>query len=164
MFDKWKCHQIFVEHEVERPESEFAPEDVSTFLDQIARKRSGRVFLKPLHGSSASGVCALRWTADRKQLIAPLRLDLREGRARLMNCLTIQTYRDLAEIEVILRLLLPQGMIMERWIPKWTLPGGAVDLRVLVIAGEARHWVVRFISWNGPLVVFRMRSMREWIF
>jgi hypothetical protein len=38
---------------------------------------------------------------------------------------------------------LPQGMIMEQWVPKLTLPGGAVDLRVLVIAGEPRHRVVR---------------------
>ena len=143
MFDKWKCHQIFVEHQVERPESELAPEGVSTFLEQIARKGSGAVFLKPLHGSSASGVCAFRWTADRKQLIAPIRLHFHGGCVRLINSLTVQTYSDLAQIEVILRLLLPQGMIMERWLPKSTLPGGAVDLRVLVIAGKARHWVVR---------------------
>src|SRR5688572_28818583 len=134
MFDKWKCHEIFIEHEIERPDSELAPKDVSTFLEQMMRKRSGSVFLKPLHGSSASGVCALRWNADRTQLIAPIRLQFHSGRARLINSLTVQTYRDLTEIEVILRSLLPQGMIMERWIPKLTLPGGPVDLRVLVIA------------------------------
>ncbi|MBI3927478.1 MAG: hypothetical protein HY319_18210 [Armatimonadetes bacterium] len=61
----------------------------------------------------------------------------------MINSLQVQSYTRLTEIQTILGLLLPQGMIAERWIPKLTLPGGAVDLRVLVIAGEARHRVVR---------------------
>jgi hypothetical protein len=106
-------------------------------------QKNGRLFLKPLHGSSASGVCALRWTPGRQQLMAPLRIRSGRGQAILVNSLDVRTYTTLADIELILGLLLPQGMINEQWIPKISLPGGAVDLRVLVIAGEARHWVVR---------------------
>jgi glutathione synthase/RimK-type ligase-like ATP-grasp enzyme len=135
MFDKWACHQRFVRRGLARPNSELAPPELSTLL----RRRQGRLFLKPLHGSSASGVCALRWTANRRELIAPLR---RES-GRLINSLRVQRYTAMADIEAILGQLLPQGMIAEEWIPKLTLPRGAVDLRVLVIAGEARHRVVR---------------------
>jgi len=143
MFDKWKCHQRFVKHDVPRPVSELAPADVPSLREHMRARRSGRVFLKPLHGSSASGVCALRWTAQHQQLIAPLRIQTAREQAILVNSLDVRTYTTMADIELILGLLLPHGMIMEQWIPKLTLPEGAVDLRVLVIGGEARHWVVR---------------------
>ncbi len=143
MFDKWACHQRFVEHAVARPPAELAPEDFPSLLDRMRAHGSGRLFLKPLHGSSASGVCALRWTPHHQQLIAPLRVQSRGGEPVLVNSLDVRTYSTLTDIELILGLLLPQGMIAEQWIPKLALPGGAVDLRVLVIAGEARHWVIR---------------------
>jgi glutathione synthase/RimK-type ligase-like ATP-grasp enzyme len=143
MFDKWACHQRFLEHGVARPPSELAPNNFKSLLERMRAQGSGRIFLKPLHGSSASGVCALRWTPRHQQLIAPLRIESRRGEPILINSLQVRTYTSLLDIELILGLLLPQGMICEQWIPKLTLPGGAVDLRVLVIAGEARHWVIR---------------------
>ena len=143
MFDKWECHELFVNHGVSRPESNLAPSNMQSLLEGISKERSGRLFLKPLHGSSSSGVCAFRWTGERRQLIAPLRIRSKGGRPILVNSLQVQTYTSFPDIELILGLLLPQKMIIERWIPKFTLPGGVIDLRVLVIDGEARHWVVR---------------------
>jgi len=143
MFDKWAGHQRFLQHGVARPPAELAPATAGTLRARMRAQGSGRVFLKPLHGSSASGVCALRWTPHRQQLIAPLRLQSKHGEPALINSLSVSTYTAWADIELILGLLLPPGMIREQWIPKLTLPGGAIDLRVLVIAGEARHWVIR---------------------
>ncbi len=143
MFDKWESHQRFVAHGVVRPPAQMAPPDFTTLYRRLHAQPSGQVFLKPLHGSSASGVCALRWTRDRHQLIAPLQIKSRAGRPVLINSLKVCTYTALPDLETILGQLLPQGMILEQWLPKLTLPGGAVDLRVLVIAGEARHWVIR---------------------
>jgi glutathione synthase/RimK-type ligase-like ATP-grasp enzyme len=143
MFDKWACHQKFLKHEVPRPPATLAPENFPALLNAMRSRRSGQVFLKPLHGSSASGVCALRWTPQRQQLIAPFRIQSKRGEPILVNSLRVSTYTSMADIEHVLGLLLPQGMICEQWIPKLTLPDGNVDLRVLVIAGEARHWVVR---------------------
>ncbi len=143
MFDKWACHQRFIAEGVTRPPATLAPRDFPGLLEQMRARRSGQLFLKPLHGSSASGVCALRWTPQHQQLIAPLRILVKAGKPVLLNSLKVRAYSSLADLELALGLLLPQGMICEQWIPKLTLPGGAVDLRVLVIAGEARHWVVR---------------------
>lgn len=131
MFDKWACHQIFEKAGLPRPRSRPATSD-------LLREPQGRLFLKPLHGSSASGVCALRWNGRRRQLIAPI--EVAEG--RLYNTLRVRTYHD-ANIDLILERLIPQGMIAEDWIPKLNLAGGSTDLRVLVIAGRARHTVVR---------------------
>jgi hypothetical protein len=143
MFDKWECHQVFLNHGLPRPESELAPLDVRSFMERVSLERSGRVFLKPLHGSSSSGVCAFRWLDHRLQLIAPLRIQSKRGKPILVNSLRVQTYTSPSDINLIFGILLPQGMIVERWIAKFALPGGAVDLRVLVINGEARHWVAR---------------------
>ena len=137
MFDKWACHQRFAQAGLSRPPAFLAP---STFDDlRKTMAAGGRLFLKPLHGSSASGVCALRWSRDRMQLMAPLRL----VKSKLFNDLRVGRFERADEIEAILNLLLPQGMIAEQWIPKLSLPGGVVDLRILVLGGEARHVVVR---------------------
>ncbi len=157
MFDKWQSHQRFLGAgpsvamsdtleislatsdtlEVTRPPSTLAPTSYAEWQKQ--RADHGRVFLKPLHGSSSSGVCALRWTPTRQQLKSPIRI----VGGRLFNSLRVQSYETWEEIEFILARLLPHGMIAETWIPKLSLEGGAVDVRILVIAGKARHYVVR---------------------
>jgi glutathione synthase/RimK-type ligase-like ATP-grasp enzyme len=137
MFDKWQCHQRFVKSGLPRPPAALAPTRYPDWRAQIPEQ--GRVFLKPLHGSSSSGVCALRWTSTRQQLKSPIRI----AGGRLYNSLRVRTYETWAEIEFILARLLPHGMIVETWIPKLSLPDGSVDVRILVIAGEARHSVVR---------------------
>ena len=137
MFDKWACHQMFQDAGLPRPPSQLAPPTLAAL--RASAPAQGRLFLKPLHGSSSSGVCALRWTRQRVQMFAPLRLV--EG--RLFNDLRVSRFECWQEIEAILDRLLPQGMLAERWIPKLSLREGVVDLRVLVVAGEARHTVVR---------------------
>ena len=143
MFDKWHCHQRFIRRDVNRPAAELAPRAVSELHELMRQRGAGRIFLKPLHGSSASGVCAFRWTPQRQQLIAPIQIKTLRGEPTLFNSLRVCTYSSWNEIELILGKLLPQGMISEEWIPKLSISGGVVDLRVLVIAGEARHWLVR---------------------
>jgi glutathione synthase/RimK-type ligase-like ATP-grasp enzyme len=143
MFDKWACHCRFVENGIARPPSELAPANFDELLSKMRQRSNGQIFLKPLHGSSGSGVCALRWISHRQQMICPLHIASREGRPILVNDRRVRSFTTLEDIKLILNLLLPHGMIMEQWIPKISLPGGAMDLRVLVIAGEARHWVLR---------------------
>jgi glutathione synthase/RimK-type ligase-like ATP-grasp enzyme len=137
MFDKWQSHQRFLGAGLSRPPSTLAPTSYSAWQKQ--RAEHGRIFLKPLHGSSGSGVCALRWTPTHQQLKSPIRI----AGGRLFNCLRVQTYESWEQIEFILTRLLPHGMIAETWIPKLSLQGGVVDLRILVIAGKARHYVLR---------------------
>jgi glutathione synthase/RimK-type ligase-like ATP-grasp enzyme len=137
MFDKWQSHQRFLGAGLSRPPSSLAPSSYCAWKKQ--RTDHGRLFLKPLHGSSSSGVCALRWTPSRQQLKSPIRI----AGGRLFNSLRVQSYETWEEIEFILSRLLPQGMIVETWIPKLDQAKGAVDVRILVIAGAARHSVVR---------------------
>ena len=143
MFDKWASHQRFAIAGIPRPASAPAPDSFAELRAQMRARPNGRCFLKPLHGSSASGVCALQWTPSRTRLTAPLRIRSENGRTFLVNSLRVQSYDSSDEIAWILDRLLPQGMIREDWVPKLTLPGGTIDLRVLVVAREPRHRVVR---------------------
>ncbi len=152
MFDKWLCHERFVEAGLPRPESFLAPPSFEELRCGLAP--SGRLFLKPLHGSSASGVCALRWTGGRCQMLAPLQI---EG-GRPFNSLKVRSYSTWDQVAGILEPLLAQGMVVERWIPKLGLGDGVVDLRVLVIAGQARHRVVRQSS--SPMTNLHLGNRR----
>jgi glutathione synthase/RimK-type ligase-like ATP-grasp enzyme len=159
MFDKWACHEIFVGRVVARPPAERAPRSFEELFTDMRSQKRGRVFLKPLYGSSASGVCALCWEGDRLQLVTPLRIvQGKRGGTILVNSLVVERYRSPKEIELILNQLLREGMLMERWIPKLTLSRGAIDLRILVIAGEARHWVIRESS--SPMTNLHLGNSR----
>ena len=144
MFDKWQSHLRLELAGIKRPATEVIPPDseVGDFL--ISRfGPSGRVFIKPRFGSSASGVCAYRWSDGLQQLIAPIELDRKSGSTRLFNSLRIRKYNSPQEVSQIFGGLLPQGLICESWVSKARLPDGNFDLRIVVIDGEARHTVVR---------------------
>ncbi|MER5636084.1 STM4014 family protein [Kitasatospora sp. NPDC002227] len=99
-----------------------------------------RVFVKPAHGSSASGVLALEF-GPHGQLQATTSVEL--VGAELHNSLRVRRYRTEREIAAIVDRLAPDGLAVERWIPKASQGGRAADLRVVVIAGRATHAVVR---------------------
>jgi len=143
MFDKLACHQLLSRGGIPRPDTALAPSSLPEFRARGRAKPSGQIFLKPRYGSSASGVCAYRWTPQREQLTAPIEIERRAGRVRLFNSLKVRTYRDAKDIDTILSRLLPEGMIAETWIPKASLDGMGFDLRVVVVADEARQVVLR---------------------
>ncbi|MBN1909117.1 MAG: STM4014 family protein [Pirellulales bacterium] len=146
MFDKWASHARFAAAGLARPATWLAPTTVESFRElrsEYCSTSSGRLFLKPRYASSASGVCAYRWSRDREQLIAPIEIQQDRSGVRLYNSLRIRRYTSFEQIDAILGRLLPQGMVCESWIRKAWLPDGQFDLRIVVIGGEARHVVVR---------------------
>ncbi|MDX2822888.1 STM4014 family protein [Streptomyces ipomoeae] len=130
-----------------------------------------RVFVKPAHGSSASGVLAVEsaaggrirattsvevatdgglhapprlHTSARLHTPLPLRTPPRPHNSlRLHNSLRVRRYTDEREIAGIVDALAPDGLHIERWLPKASAQGRSADLRVVVVAGRATHAVVR---------------------
>ena len=101
-----------------------------------------RVFVKPVYGSSASGVIALATAGGAPERIrATTSVELSHG--RLFNSLRVRTYHDEASVAAIVDALAPDGLHVERWFPKAGLGDRVVDLRVVVIAGRPSHVVVR---------------------
>lgn len=114
------------------------------FADLHTRMRASgmnRVFLKPCHSSSASGVVALetdgrnRWQATTSATLAPP--------GNLYNSLNLQKLRNLSRIRQLIDAICRERALAERWIPKAAIGGRIYDLRILVIGRKAGHVVVR---------------------
>jgi len=140
MFDKRACHVRLAAAGVPVPPALPPP---PTYADLRATMRDvgwPSVFVKPAHGSSASGVVALATAAGRVRATTSVEL-VRPG--RLFNSLRVREYRREDDIASIVDALAPHGLHVERWLPKAGLGGRVVDLRVVVIAGRPTHVVVR---------------------
>jgi glutathione synthase/RimK-type ligase-like ATP-grasp enzyme len=137
MFDKRRCHAVLEAAGVPVPA---ALPPVTGYVGLRERMRAagfGRVFVKPPHGSSASGVIALETAGPR--LVATTSVEVADG--RLYNSLTVRRYTDEATVAFVVDRLGP--LHVERWFPKAGHGGRTVDLRVVVVAGRPTHVVVR---------------------
>ncbi|WP_241002318.1 STM4014 family protein [Streptomyces sp. CB01881] len=142
MFDKRRAHTLLAAAGVPVPRA-LAGAPVGGWDDLRERLRAAglrRVFVKPSHGSSASGVVALEF-GPRGQVLATTPVELAGG--QLHNSLRVRRYRDERQVAELVDRLAPDGLHVEQWIPKASQSGRSADLRVVVIAGRATHAVVR---------------------
>lgn len=139
MFDKRRCHAVLRAAGVRVPP---ALPPVTCYGELRERMRAAgmpRVFVKPAHGSSASGVVALAAHGRRVRAVTSVEL----AGTRLYNSLRVRAYEDEGEVETVIDRLCADRVHVERWLPKASLGGKVVDLRVLVVAGRPTHAVVR---------------------
>jgi hypothetical protein len=139
LFDKRACHALLRREGIPVPPALPSPLSYVDLKAAMASAGWRRVFVKPAHGSSASGVIALRLAGSR--VLATTSIEP-EG-DRLFNSLRVRDYRDEAAVASMVDRLAPDGLHVERWFPKAGLDGRVVDLRVAVVAGRASHVVVR---------------------
>ncbi|GLY26144.1 STM4014 family protein [Micromonospora sp. NBRC 101691] len=154
MCDKRRCHATLDAAGVPVPA---ALGEVTGYAGlRAAMRRAGwtRVFVKPAHGSSASGVLAL--AADGSRVLATTPVERDDG--RLFNSLRVRRYTDEAEVAEIVDRLAPDGLHVERWLPKAGLADRVVDLRVVVVAGRPTHAVVR--AGRGPITNLHLGNAR----
>lgn len=147
LFDKRLCHGVLREAGVPVPPSPTsgpgaAPvtcwEDVRAVLRDAGMRR---VFVKLAHASSASGVLAVE-SAGGGRWRAVTSVE-RTADGRLFNSLRVRRYESEREIADVVDALAPDGLHIERWLPKASQNGRTADLRVVVVAGEATHALVR---------------------
>ncbi|MFP3989637.1 STM4014 family protein [Streptomyces sp. E11-3] len=160
LFDKRRCHDVLSRAGVPVPPSPTsgATAVVRGWDDVAALMRAHRIpraFVKLAHGSSASGVLAVE-TAGRGRIQATTSVELSHG--RLHNSLRVRRYRDEREIAAIVDGLAPDGLHIERWLPKASLHGRVADLRIVVVGGRATHAVVR--TSRSPLTNLHLGGAR----
>ncbi|NED88439.1 hypothetical protein G3I76_51240 [Streptomyces sp. SID11233] len=147
LFDKRLCHGVLAAAGVPVPASPTsgpAAPPVRGWADVRGLMADGgmpRVFVKPAHGSSASGVLAVE-TAGPGRVRATTSVE-RDGAGRLHNSLRVRRLTTEGEVAAIVDALAPDGLHLERWLPKASQRGRAADLRVVVVDGRATHAVVR---------------------
>ena len=146
LFDKRLCHARLHRAGVPVPVSptsgDVAPagdwEAVRALMGEAGLRRA---FVKLAHGSSASGVLAVETTTSGR-VRATTSVE-RAADGHLHNSLRVRHYTDESDVAAIVDRLAPDGLHIERWLPKASLGNRSADLRVLVVAGRATHAVVR---------------------
>ncbi|MEO3743302.1 STM4014 family protein [Plantactinospora sp. B5E13] len=156
MFDKRACHARLDAAGVPVPPAlPGSPADYPQLRTMMRAVGWRRVFVKPAHGSSASGVLALQTAPGR--ILATTSVELAPD-GRLFNSLRIRHYTDERDVASIVDRLAPDGLHVERWFPKAGLVDRTIDLRVLVIAGQPGHIVIR--ASRGPLTNLHLGNAR----
>ncbi|MFI1212245.1 STM4014 family protein [Streptomyces sp. NPDC020802] len=161
MFDKRLCHERLARAEVPVPPSPTSGgltpirgwSDVRDVMEAAGMRR---VFVKLAHGSSASGVLAVESTASGR-IRATTSVERAED-GRLHNSLRVRRYTTEQDIASIVDALAPDGLHVERWLPKASLGGRSADLRVVVVDGRATHAVVR--TSRSPLTNLHLGGTR----
>lgn len=124
----------------------------------IERTGERRLFLKQPWGSSASGVLAFQSNKHRSIITTSTEMITSNGRVELYNSLRVRRYTDLHEIRQLIDTLAIDGLHVECWQPKAGLAGKTFDLRIVTIAGEPRHMVMRTSA--GPLTNLHLGNRR----
>ncbi|GHB78068.1 hypothetical protein GCM10010331_77150 [Streptomyces xanthochromogenes] len=161
LFDKRLCHARLDRAGVPVPPSPtsggLAPVEGWSGVRHLMREAGlHRVFVKLAHGSSASGVFAVQTNSSGRVAVTTSVEHTADG--SLHNSLRIRRYTDETEIASIVDTLAPDGLHIERWLPKASLLGRSADLRVVVVAGRATHAVVR--TSRSPLTNLHLGGAR----
>ncbi|MQY08294.1 STM4014 family protein [Actinomadura macrotermitis] len=139
MFDKRRCHARLEAAGVPVPPALPQVGGYDELRKRMAETGERRVFVKPAHGSSASGVVALQTAPGRIKAVT----SAARGPDGFHNSLRVRSYETEREVAELIDALAPDGLHVERWLPKASPGGRALDLRVVVVKGEPTHAVVR---------------------
>ncbi|MFG3708967.1 STM4014 family protein [Micromonospora sp. NPDC047670] len=154
MCDKRRCHARLSAAGVPVPAALPPVHGWAQLRAAMAKPGWGRVFVKPAHGSSAAGVIALAVAGRRVQAVTTIEA-APDG---LFNSLRPRRCTDEAQVAALVDRIAPEGLHVERWLPKAGLGGRVVDLRVVAVAGRPTHAVVR--AARGPLTNLHLGNAR----
>src|SRR5206468_9519926 len=118
MFDKRECHARLAGAGVRVPRSVGPVHSYDQLLSRMRDARLRRVFIKPAHGSSASGVVAYQMDESHELATTTVEMVHDGGELLLYNSRLIRNYRDRREIAELIDALCAQGVHVEQWLPK----------------------------------------------
>jgi hypothetical protein len=158
LFDKGRCQRRLAAAGVLVPELLGEPQGFEDLCRLVREQGVTRLFLKPAHGSSASGVVALRLNGDRWHATTTAHLVQSGAGARLYNSLRLCRYRNQGEIATLVDLVCAERAHAERWLPKAVVGECEFDLRVLLLKGRAAQVVIR--TSRGPFTNLHLGNGR----
>lgn len=154
-FDKRRCHAALRSHGVAVPDALPPVHDWAQLRAELTERGWTRVFVKPCHGSAGAGVVALRCAGDRVDACTGVEL----VGDRLYATRPLRRYAEERAVAAIVDALASDGIHVERWLPKASLPGaGTFDLRVVVIDGVPSHVCAR--AADGPITNLQLGARR----
>jgi hypothetical protein len=158
LFDKGRCQELFAGHGIPVPRGIGPVRSFEELRERLRESGCRRVFVKLAHGSSASGVVAYQTSGARQQALTTVEMVRRHGELWLYNSRRLRRYDRPADVADLIDALAREGVRAEEWVPKAGIGDCAFDLRVVVIAGRARHVVVRLS--RGPMTNLHLLNRR----
>jgi glutathione synthase/RimK-type ligase-like ATP-grasp enzyme len=143
MFDKPRCQALLRDHGIPVAPGLGEIESFADLRRRMTETGCSRVFIKPAHGSSASGVIAYQTNGARHRATTTVEVQKHGDKLHLYNSRRIRVYQDVDDIRPLVDELSRHRVYVERWLPKAGIDGRTFDLRVVVIARRAMHTVVR---------------------
>jgi glutathione synthase/RimK-type ligase-like ATP-grasp enzyme len=143
MFDKRATHAKLEAAGILVPPALAAVHHFDELFEQMKQRAWSKVFVKLAHGSGAAGVIALE--THRGHWQATSTVEIAEN-GKLYNTKRLWKYRDLEQIVWLVNTVCLQRVHVEKWLPKANFERKNFDLRVVVIAGLAKHVLVRSSS------------------
>ena len=163
-FDKVEAHRVMQAAGVPVPDAvPVACRSWSDVRSALVERGWSRAFVKPCAGSSAVGVVAvsgfrpahLGGPLDR--VVAHTTLCLDDDGAPY-STLRQRRVTGVDELARLVDAAADGGVQVQAWFPRASVDGRVLDLRVLVIAGRARHVVVR--TGSGPMTNLHLGNAR----
>ena len=159
MFDKPASHKLFVDNNIPVARSLGKINSYEQLKEAMSTQNCSRVFVKLANGSSASGVIAYQVHPKGESAITTVERVTEGGETLLYNSRRIRHYTKLEEIADIINILCKESVQVEEWLPKARINNRPFDLRVVVIAGEAQHLVMRI--GKSPMTNLHLGSDRD---
>jgi hypothetical protein len=158
LFDKPPCQARFAQAGIPIPRPLGPVRSHDELRERMREAGCSSVFVKLAHGSSASGVVAFRASGARQEALTTVEMVREGGELRLYNSRLIRRYYQPGDVATLIDALAREGVQVEEWLPKACLGENVFDLRVVVIAGQARHVVVRM--GKGPMTNLHLGNQR----
>ena len=158
MFDKLRCQQQLSENKLPVPGLLGEITSYAQLRQKMRERGVTRVFVKLLHGSSASGVVAFQTSGTRVLAVTSVELVEAGADVELYNSLKMRRYERETQACQLIDAVCRHGAYAEVWLPKAGWRGKTFDLRVVVINGQVRHVVMR--TSRGPVTNLHLGNAR----
>ena len=148
-FDKTSCQRLLQRARIPVPHFLGAVSGYDELRTQF--RSSGRAMVKLANGSGGAGCVALHWSQGRVHALTTVREVARAGESRLYCSKRCIHLTDESDVVRLVDRLCVEMVHAEEWLPKARWQGRNFDLRVVTIAGEPRHTVVRRATRRLPI-------------
>jgi hypothetical protein len=142
LFDKDETARRFAAEGIRVTDAVPDAPDAEALLASLRARGVERAYVKLRHGSSASGLAVVRVRARGGPPCTVWSTVARSG-DRFFNSRRIQRYERWDDVRVVLGFLLAEGARVEPALPKARIGRRQVDLRVLVVGGDAVFVIAR---------------------
>lgn len=128
---------------------------VEQLFEEMHRQRMHQVFIKPVRGSGAAGVSALRLQPQTGRM-ALYSCALIQADGALVNTKCLRRFSKAEEILPLLERILAMDCIVERWYAKAEYQGCSYDLRAVVQEGRLDFLLGRLSK--GPITNLHLNN------